>query len=57
MYIFVALCALLSLGVMLLGCRLVKMRKIQVPIADGKRALTAYYLVFYSCLAAFWAFW
>ena len=31
---------------MLLGCRLMKMRKIQVPIADGKRALTAYYLVF-----------
>ena len=45
-YIFVALCALLTLGVMLLGCRLLKMRKIQVPIVDGKRALTAYYLIF-----------
>ena len=45
-YIFVALCALLTLGVVLLGWRLYKLKKIEAPIADGKRALTVYYVIF-----------
>lgn len=45
-YIFIALCALLTLGVILLSWRLYKLKKIEAPIADGKRALTVYYVIF-----------
>ena len=45
-YIVIGLCALLTLGVVLLSCRLLKLRAIQAPIVDGKRALTAYYMIF-----------
>ena len=45
-YICIGLCALLTLGVVLLSCRLLKLKAIQAPIVDGKRALTAYYMIF-----------
>ena len=45
-YIFVALCALLTLGVILLSWRLYKLKTIEASISDGKRALTVYYVIF-----------
>ena len=44
--IYIVLCALFTLGCLLLSYRLYKLKAIQAPIADGKRALTTYYIIF-----------
>lgn len=46
MYIYIALAAMLTCVVLLMGIRLCRLRHYNVPVTDGRNTLLKYYLVF-----------